>query len=521
MSFRTNRCPGRLLLLGLSLLTGQAVGASVDETIAPKVEIPSIGLSAAVPEGAIVHSVPPLSDGTRAWATVTDGESPAAWTIRIQPKRPEIGLPVPSQQLDILLDAFAKAGHRFELVTRERVTVGDPALFGENNGVQVVITESISSARDADIQEEIAHIWTIAALPPDEVVVMSARCMADRIPEVLPTVNTFLAGVHLADPAKRKMDLERAFSTGASVLANMTPERLRALVGSRQWYRTHRPGADANEEVGCMLVEILAAPRGAVNPNRNVQDYKTAEKVEGFLVRVTGLFPAAGGQIISRSQANHWMTWDQSEETWSIVATTTDGRRELSEAMTGVRSPGYRSGQPGGGSGPRPTGSITVIDNSGAAATRTPYYWKTPPVYLSQPLRWILGPMLAEDLPDGGNIRWFSVDTAKSGTALPARTDEWVREGDRFILTSKARPEEEPTVTRYDIEGVLTRRIQPDGSITEPIELEKLLAIWNRKNLPTDSLKGPSMRASRGASGPKSGDPDKEKPATSPGRVGR
>ena len=229
-----------------------------------------------------------------------------------------------------------------------------------------------------------------------------------------------------------------------------------------------------------MQAEVLEAKLGALNPGRSEENYDPEEHQLGMLIRVHGRFVESAERGIYRdAEMLYWLDWDQSEERWAIRLTRRQGRASQSEAHSGVRTARTLG---------NPRGTITVVTTSVDGSNPKPTTYKTPAVYLSQALRWMLGRLLAGEAAQ--SFDWYFYDSVES--ALVLRSDQWAPAGDgsqNWMLRTTPRPGAAATVSIYSPTGEFVRRTSPDGSISEPITLAELHRIWRSKGLETGKIR--------------------------------
>jgi hypothetical protein len=229
-----------------------------------------------------------------------------------------------------------------------------------------------------------------------------------------------------------------------------------------------------------MYVEFIEAKRGAINPQRGEEMYDPEDHQLGLMARVRGQIIDAESNTTIDSRAFYWLAWDLSEERWSIQVTTRAGSRSTAEAQTGVRMPR---------SAGNPAGRIIVIDSSSGGATRDQKNWAAPEVYLSQALRWGLGHLLPREGTEPLLLSYYFYDGTESSITL--RLDRWEPAGDgegNWILTSRSKSDAPAIISIYNRAGDLVRRTLPDGSVSEPIELDDLNRLWRSKGITTEDL---------------------------------
>jgi hypothetical protein len=433
--------------------------------------IASIGLEIRFPQGTVVgRQETPGGDGLSA----VGGGTPPRWSVLVQPIPSSVDPPVARTQIEVILEAQAAAGITLEPL-RDR-----PVAVAGRLGHLVLLRDAVER------HDRYVALAAVPRGPSDRgMILYSGRGLDEE--SLDEAMTTILTGTSLRGVEDISRERGERLARGRAFLGRLDRDTLGRLVGPGQWYRTYRLDEDGAEvEVGCMFVEVLPGVRGMVNPDRDPEQYSMSERDPGLLVRVAGRFPVTDG-LVRSSQAIHWMAWDQSAEQWSVVATVRDGRQSDSETMTGVREPR---------SGASPRGSITVLTARQRGAVEPPAVWPVPDALLSQPVRWMLGELLAASSAEPGIHAWYAVDAASGRPDLAYREDEWrvAEDGSGWVLLSRPSPEAAPIISTHDAAGRLVRRVTPAGLRTEPIELPDLLRLWRSKGLPTGPIESRARR---------------------------
>jgi hypothetical protein len=279
--------------------------------------------------------------------------------------------------------------------------------------------------------------------------------------------------------AKREAQVERA----RSAIESLTVDRLQSIVGLDEWYRIYRPTRTGNRadevEIGYFHLEIREGKRGEANPSRTEDSFTSGEHDLGLLVAMDARYlENLERGIISDVQTRFWLKWDRSEEVWLTRVTRRQGEQSRTSGEMGIRTPpelGYSK--------------IQIVRNAIETRERTDKSYVVTEPYLSQAEVYLLGSLLPRDSSITGDMSFYYYESSlDTGQTLPLRVDEWNPASDgsgNWVLESHLLPDFPPIVSTYDREGRLVRREKSDGSITEPIEVDQLLALWRRKGLPT------------------------------------
>ncbi|MFK7959980.1 MAG: hypothetical protein AB8G96_05585 [Phycisphaerales bacterium] len=454
-SFHVRSLLGSIVALAAVLSAGLAS--------AEEITIASLSLRMTVPTGAVVKNM--VQDGSVV-VDVFDGRTPPRWSARIQEIRREGGVLTPVAELRTLLDSLSSTTPGIRTLAEGGQAIAD------RPGRILMVEDPGNERRSPSVQA-----WACVGLDGGANLLVSLRGRSRG--DAQPVLDTIVRSITIGRADLIETDRAIRLEAGRNVLDQVSEGVLRGITGQSQWYRTFRRENGREIEVGCMLVETLEAPRGAVNPQRDPARFTSMEREMGFMVRVLAQFPISDG-LLRNSVAMHWLAWDDSSETWSVVATTTDGRRDSSAALTGVRA--STAGDP--------RGKITAVESRTDAASPPPVMWTTPKVYLSQPLRWILPDLFVNLKTTPGTYAWYSVDAA-GGVELKFRTDQWSPSGSGFELISQPDPAGSSIRSTHDRQGRLVRRETADGTTTVPIELAELHRLWKSKGLPVGGLDRP------------------------------
>ncbi len=398
--------------------------------------------------------------------TLSDSPKSPTWTMRLQTMKSSLPKPTAAGQIDDLLKELDRAKTPYRVVANEAHTAG--GLTG-----QMCYLE-----RTTKDGQSVVTGWLVLPIAPTEFMVFAMQTVPDNFNLMRSVWESCFATLDMRTQAQVAESRNARVQNGQELLATMTPERLRSLVGQKQWTRISKPGATGTggTEIGCALIEILAAKRGSLNPAKDETKYNATEREDGLLVRVQGRYIVdATRKVFYDSIALYWMAWDQSDEAWSVRGTQRQGEAEISEAETGLRS-AASTGQP------RPT--LTVVKSTGTTEPVSSE-WEVPDVYLSQALGWIVGRLMPRDATEPKEYGWYFYVTSSMKPKVYQRVDKWERTSEgNFTLTTYLTPETPPFTTTYDSKGNLIRRVHGDGSITEPIDITELRKIWKAKGLP-------------------------------------
>jgi hypothetical protein len=354
-----------------------------------------------------------------------------------------------------------------------RVLDNEPVTYGQTPR-QLCFLEQTSPSGETFVAG-----WLVLPRGPRTFVVLAIRTTPEHLPRLRPILDTSFSTISLRSGEEITRLRDQRLEAGRRFLESTTAEKLKSLVGRRQWFRIYRPNPGGGEQqLGYSFVEVIAAKRGSLNPQRSEDQYDAGEQEVGFTVRIHGRIVLDATQAsYYDSLAVYWMAWDQSQEAWSIRATQRQGDKERSESETGVRPPA-------GPGQPRP--KLTVIKSVGTSYRRDPYEWVIPDVYLSQPLAWLLGELLPRDRDEPLELATYAYNFTNAQPKVSLRYDHWgpAEDGSRtWVLRSQLSSDSAPIRAVYGPDGGLIRRQRSEGTVTEPITLEQLRRLWTRMGL--------------------------------------
>lgn len=441
--------------------TGQST--SVNPLLEPTpITVEALNLRFNPPKGAstIAESV----DGNFV-ITLRDDPRTPTWTLRVQTMKSSLPDPSPKGQIDDLLKELDRTKAQYRVVSNEPHTAAK--LVGQLCYIERTTTEG----------QSVVSGWLVLPIAKSEFMVFAMQTVPESFTLLKSVWESSFDTLDLRTQEQVTTARNARIKNGHDFLQSVSPERLRSLVGQKQWSRIYKPQGGAGAiEVGCALIEVLAAKRGALNPSKEEAKYNAAEREEGLMVRMQGRYIVdAARKVFYDSIALYWVAWDQSSEAWSARGTQRQGDAENSEAETGLRPP-PSAGQPA------PTLSVIKTTQTAEPVSNE---WDVPDVYLSQALGWIIGRLMPRDVREPQEYAWYYYVPSNIKPKVYQRIDKWERQPDGTLtLTTALSPESPPYTTHYDKNGNFVRRVSGDGSVTVPIELEELRRIWKAKGLP-------------------------------------
>jgi len=453
-----------VLLTASSILTA----SPQDQTAAPLVEIEPIvieelGVSIQPPR----HAAMSRETGPEGEMSVTlsDSSPIPIWQMRIQALVPTLANPTPELLIQDHLAKLKEAGQELTVLSSKEIMLGDV------RGWQAYLS-------DSKAEEPLVNGYLIVPGKGPPFIVFSFVCTLSDFAKMRPAIEQSLNSVRLESPVQIAQERADKLKAGAALIERFNADTMRKLIGLDQWFRHYRPATEGAQEVeiGVSRVTVREGKRGELNVDRKESQYDASERKIGMLLTVQA-------RVILNSErdqyydtlAMYWMSWDNSEEAWSIVASQKQGDRALTEAESGWRSP-ITTGEP--------RGSLHVVKSGVEGSKRDPKSWPLPDFYLSQPVGWLLGHLMATNNVPAGEYSFYAYDSTLGNVS--ARLDTWepAREGKGVhTLTTRLTPKTLPYTSTYDGSGNLVQRTRQDGSITVPTSIDQIKRIWETKGL--------------------------------------
>lgn len=245
-----------------------------------------------------------------------------------------------------------------------------------------------------------------------------------------------------------------------------------AMTGKKErWERLYLPAPSGDQldatEFGYRKIKSWGGFKGELT-DKPKSAWTSEDRALGYFVQIDAM--ALEDNIRVDTRATFYMSEDTKEESWTIKMSLRRSGVQQTSTITGARSG---------------TSMAIVLDASDAPPV------KTHPLiqgegYISQVQSYLIGNMLARRAAPGEyasyaynsslgaiSLRWDIVDR-------PEDTPDMTR------ITTKVSNDTPPSESVYDKDGNLMRVRLTNGRIWEPIELERLIKLWQKKGLPLD-----------------------------------
>jgi hypothetical protein len=389
--------------------------------------------------------------------TITGAEG--AWTMRLE----AVYYPQPGATAASLTQLQLKSVE--SLGSQFRVLGNEAREFGGVEGRLAYVQQALDEGRT------IINGWLVLPRAPQTFVMLSMVATPEAYRHLRPLWNESFSTIQLSSEAEVIARRDQRLDAGRTAVDTLTEDRLRTVLGDRQWFRMYKPEARGVEtEVGWMSLQCVEAPRGQLTPERSPADYSALEAEEGLMVllEARAIIDTTQKHYVD-VQGRYWMSWDRSQEAWSVRMTQRQGDASQTSGETGIRD----------------RARLKVVTSTAESRTRDEADWTiTDKAYLSQPEVFCLGRLLPRDGSMTGEMEFFVYDSRHR--QLPRRMDRWNQtdDGNWELVTQSAL---DAAVIRqvFGPDGGRIRRVDGDGKITERIDPQELRRLWESKGLNT------------------------------------
>lgn len=419
----------------------------------------AIGLEMSVPAGSVVTTQ--MTDTGLVYLLADGGPAPT-WSMRISTLTPPGEGTSAAGIIGAHLEAVQQTGRKIT------VKANEPRSMGGIEG-HVLFLEQVQ-----DDQRRLVNGWVILPTSDRKYVVLSILAEGDRFPQFQPVLDACLASIKLATEGQLEAERKAQLEAGRAVILTFTPARLKSMVGPTEFFRIYQPSESGrvaeDREVGFLSMHCLDAMRGQLEPDRSSGSFGSFEAERGLMVIIEAraILNAESSTYLD-VEGRYWMSWDRTEEAWSVRQTQRQGDASRTSAETGVRN----------------IAGLDVIHSSKEEFTRDPSHWTIPDnAYLSQPEVFLLGRLLprGDDVP--GPMAFFFYESASRH--LAQRIDRWERSGDapgQWTLSTQSVLKPGTVTQTFDAHGRRLKRVDADGTVTQRIDGDELRRIWKAKGL--------------------------------------
>jgi hypothetical protein len=315
---------------------------------------------------------------------------------------------------------------------------------------------------------------------------------SDTYERAKPIYELVVATTKFKDATVMNTDRALAIKNGVRIMSELSDADYLSAMGTKeQWQRLYQPaktGSDDDaQEIGYRGLKFWRGRRGDVNPDLPMSKWTDADNQEGYLAKMTvrlldNVGPA--GAIDKQRQntfidtvAVYFMTTDRRDETWSV--------RMVKRDVTGKELGKWTE------TGARLGNEVTVMvgeSKDGGRPIRAPF---DPEGYICQVESYLLPTIMVQaaikqraEMIEAGFYTYRTENESVSFRrdilkADPQRAGTWT-------MTSRIRDEGQPQTYVFNGKGDLIRTELADGRLWEPVEIEWLYKLWQRKGLPTE-----------------------------------
>lgn len=435
----------------------------------------SVGLSVLLPVGASAQAT---RIGEQATVQISPAPPDSGWLLTIQtPQSKDLEMTVTEVADTVVAQLLGAYGVTDKDVTKvvetgAKVLHRDQGLTVNGHAAERFYVE-VPAAGD---QPALVRGYTVFRVAPGRFCAFDLITPKTEFPRSRAIYETTIATATFVDPADLASSRGAVVKAGVAALSGLTSADYEAVIAGQKerWYRYFRPaptGSDADaQEIAYKRVRAWRGQQGELDPDRPKSRWTAADRQEGYLFRIDARY-IAQGQIVD-SVGIYFLSADRDSEAWSLKMAVrgVNGSTVETTTETGARS-GTSMTISTGGTG-RP-GEVTrpVVPREG---------------YISQLESFIL-PQLLIRAGATADYGFYAYQSAQGNVRI--RRDSLSRPAGgsaTWQMTSKSDEDRPPQVSFYNEAGDLIRTKLPDGSVWEPVELDRLVGLWKSKGMPMD-----------------------------------
>lgn len=434
----------------------------------------ALGVSLRLPEKALIETS--AIGSARQAVLVRDPEQ--TWRITVEERASRDTKLTASAVAADMLKEIREAQTRVERDATGRTSaVGSKVdLLGEPREAQIGGRPASRFAVQAPTVDRaaIATAYAVALREPGRFVVFTASCLPAELARTTAVFDAILDAATFPDAANSIADRSAAIAAGDDLVARLTHEQVEAaLPRAPIWLRIYRPapsGAPADAtEVAYQKVEIRTGTRADLDPRR--APTKDADE-PGYIVRSVARYVEQSRVVDSESVAFANLLGgvgvEKDAEAWTIRMGIKEKKDVSMWTETGARQ-GNRL-------------SVRVVP---PAAAPTEKQWLAPDkAYMPQVLAHLLPRILARTATPM-TYAFYAYNSGAGDVALRRESLEPGAAGG-WILRTRMGEGAAERVTYLDDKGDLIRTEMGDGTVIEPIDVDRLQTLWKSKGLPTD-----------------------------------
>lgn len=243
-----------------------------------------------------------------------------------------------------------------------------------------------------------------------------------------------------------------------------------AMTGKKdRWQRLYLPGQSGDDmdatEYGYRRVRSWGGFKGELT-DKPKGSWTDDDRTLGYFVQIDAM--ALEEEMRVDTRATFYMSEDRKEESWTVKMSLRQGTDQKTSTITGARS--------------KKSMAVMLDPSDGPSVKSNPLIQGEG--YISQVTTYLVGKMLARDASPG-EYAAYAYNSSLGAIALRWDVVEYPEDTPDLIrITSKVSNDTPPTVSIYNKNGDLLRVRLANGRIWEPIELDRLIKLWQRKGLP-------------------------------------
>lgn len=349
--------------------------------------------------------------------------------------------------------------------------------------------------------KKIVKGYTIFNPSPKQFVMFELVTLSDAYAEVKPTYEVIVATTTFKDATVLNTDRALAIKAGERIFSDLSDADYMSAMGAKEsWQRLYAPAKSGSDEdateLGYRGLAFWKGRRGEVNPELPRSKWAEADNQEGYLAKLTvrlldTVVPVGGADKQRQTAfidtvAVYFMTTDRKEEAWSV--------RMVKRDVTGKELGRWTE------TGARLGNEVTAIvgeSKDGGRPILAPF---SPDGYICQVETYLLPTFMVRAGIKG------SVETLEAGfysfrdESVSFRRDVLKADPQRagtWTMTTRFRDEGQPQTYVFNAKGDLIRTELADGRLWEPVEIDWLYKLWQRKGLPTEVKAGKPARKTK------------------------
>jgi len=437
----------------------------------------AVGLSMFLPIDSLAQSST-VGGKSSVQITPTGGES--TWIINIQTAREVNADTTAADICDSIVDKhFRGAGEVREIreddPTRSREAAVKGTLIEPRRAIKIGDLQServyfsVPGTSFDSSNADVVRGLTVFKTSATQFVVFELVTLKSAFERTRPIYEATVATAVFEDPAKLSLARAAGIAAGQKILGENTAERLKAVIKANpvRWERCYRPAASgADSDATELGYRRITASIGARNANGMLGGNN-----EGYLVESSARMLDKGTVI--DSVATYFLSLDLKEETWAVQNGITKGTQTQAMTERGARAEKSMVVQiEGTGVGGREVRPVFASDG-----------------YISR-VESALLPMILVNSGIATEYGFYSYLSDELNVCY--RREVLEQPADKpglWKLTTKLSDKKPPMVSYFNAKGTLMRQELPDGAVWEPVTFEKLVQLWQQKNLPMGKRK--------------------------------